>query len=78
MTATNSPHSILADYGSHQQDDSDISASFVNEWLGALTDSVLGCLVVQIMKLDHLSRAGAAQLCVDIDYLRFLSNVTRR
>lgn len=49
----------------------DVGSQFVNEWLGAIVDSILGYFLAGVLQLSHLSRSGAAQLCVDIDYLRY-------
>lgn len=55
-------------------EETDVASSFVNEWLGAIADSVVGVFVLQVLRLDTLSPAGSAQLCVDLDYLRYLLN----
>lgn len=54
-------------------EESEVASNFVNEWLGAIADSVVvGVFLLQVLKLDTLTSAGAAQLSVDIDYLRFV------
>ena len=53
-------------------EETEVASSFVNEWLGAIADSVVGVFLLQVLKLaqNSLTAAGSAQLCVDIDYLR--------
>lgn len=43
---------------------------FVNEWLSAVADAAVGLLLAQILRVEALSRTGAAQLVTDLDYLR--------
>jgi hypothetical protein len=44
---------------------------FVNEWLSAVADAAVGLLLAQIARIETLSRAGAAQLVTDLEYLRY-------
>ena len=62
ITITNTNNSI--------DDNIDITSLFINEWLGAIVDSILGYFLAGILQLNRINRSGAAQLCVDIDYLR--------
>lgn len=47
----------------------DRSLQFVNEWLVAVTDYVVGLFLVQVVKLENLSAKGCFQLSADIGYL---------
>ena len=47
----------------------DKSLQFVNEWLMAVTDYVVGLFFVQVMKFESLSVKGCFQLAADIGYL---------
>jgi hypothetical protein len=44
---------------------------FVNEWLSAVADAAVGLLLAQIARIETLSKAGAAQLVTDLEYLRY-------
>jgi hypothetical protein len=44
---------------------------FVNEWLSAVADAAVGLLLAQTARIEALSRAGAAQLVTDLEYLRY-------
>lgn len=68
--AAMSLNAAAADRSPRAEEAIDIGAQFVNEWLGAIVDSILGYFLAGVLQLSHLSRSGAAQLCVDIDYLR--------
>lgn len=50
-----------------QEDDR--SLQFVNEWLTAVSDYVVGLFLVQVMKMESLSTKGCFQLGADISYL---------
>lgn len=45
---------------------------FVNEWLSAVADAAVGLLLAQLLRVEALSRTGAAQLVTDLDYLRYV------
>lgn len=47
-----------------------LSMTFVNEWLGAIVDSIVGVILAQIVQITVLSPSGRAQLEVDVSYLR--------
>lgn len=47
----------------------DRSLQFVNEWLTAVTDHVIGLFLAQVMRLNNLSTKGCFQLGADIGYL---------
>lgn len=59
-------------YHSESVEDTDIAGVFVNEWLGAIVDTIVGLFVAQVLQLDSVRPQGAAQLCVDIDYFRYV------
>ena len=46
-----------------------LSMTFVNEWLGALVDSIVGAILAQAVQIQALSPSGRAQLEVDLAYL---------
>jgi hypothetical protein len=50
---------------------------FVNEWLGAIADAIVGLIVAQIGNIRILTSIGAAQLVVDIEYIRSVSCLSR-
>lgn len=52
-------------------DTSNAVLSFVNEWLSAISDAVVGLLIVQIFQIPFLSLAGCTQLATDVEYLRY-------
>jgi hypothetical protein len=52
------------------EDEDAAALSFVNEWLGAITDATIGILLVQIAQIQSLSPQGRDQLVVDIEYIR--------
>lgn len=65
----------LATEMSVEEEDEDAAAlAFVNEWLGAIADSAVGLVVIQLVKIPSLSPQGRAQLVVDIEYI---SNVVQ-
>ena len=47
---------------------------FVNEWLTAASDSVIGLLLTQMVQIKILSPSGRAQLLVDLNYMRYLKH----
>ena len=49
--------------------DETASLNFVNHWLGALGDALVGALVASVVQIKQLSSTGRAQLAVDLDYL---------
>lgn len=52
-------------------DEEEVAATgFVNEWLQAIADAVVGLLLVQIASVQCIGPLGRAQLRVDIDYMR--------
>ena len=55
-------------------DDEDESAvvAFVNEWLGAVADAIVGLVVVQLCRITVFSNQGRAQLHADIEYLKLV------
>lgn len=55
-----------------EADDDDATGVFINEWLGAIVDSIIGYIIVQILGWKGISGSGRAQLCVDLDYLRLV------
>ena len=50
-------------------DEEAAALAFVNEWLGFISDAIVGLLLLQIAAIPKLSRQGATQLTVDIEYL---------
>lgn len=42
---------------------------FVNEWLRAVADCVVGLVAAQLLRVSSLSEGGAAQLRADLEYL---------
>ena len=56
-------------------DDSQQQLLFVNEWLTAIADAVVGLFLCRILEIEQLSALGAAQLIVDLDYLRYVKLV---
>ena len=52
--------------------DDDVTGVFINEWLGAIVDSIIGYIIVQILGWKGIGNSGKAQLSVDLDYLRFV------
>lgn len=54
----------------HDHDD-DPSSIFVNEWLGAVADFMVGQLLVRLVRIEKLSAFGRAQLKIDLEYLRY-------
>ena len=59
--------------GGEEQNDANVALSmtFVNEWLGAIAESVIGIIFAQIVRIPVLSPPGRAQLEVDLVYIRF-------
>lgn len=55
----------------HTEDpvEEDRSLQFVNEWLTAVSDYVVGLFLTQVMRLEALSTKGCFQLNADIGYL---------
>jgi hypothetical protein len=53
------------------EEDEAASLAFVNEWLGATSDSAVGLLLVQLVGIRCISPAGLIQLTVDLDYIRY-------
>jgi Golgi complex component 7 (COG7) len=51
-----------------------LSMTFVNEWLGAISDSVVGVIFSQIVQIQILSPIGRAQLEVDLAYISNVIN----
>ncbi len=51
--------------------DSAAVLKFVNEWLGAIADAIVGLLLGQVAHVPVLSTAGCAQLITDLEYLRY-------
>ena len=49
--------------------DDEAVVKFVNEWLGAISDAIIGSVLVQICQIAVLSPTGCAQLLTDIGYL---------
>lgn len=45
--------------------------SFVNDWLGAFSDSILAFMLCQILTVPKFSNHGRNQLTSDFDYFRF-------
>lgn len=75
--------STVATMGSLQNYDDDLEGSdakvamsmtFVNEWLGAISDSVVGIIFSQTAKIPVLSPIGRAQLEVDLAYVSNVIN----
>ena len=60
-------------YDGEEQNDANVALSmtFVNEWLGAIAESVIGIIFAQIVRIPVLSPPGRAQLEVDLVYIRF-------
>ena len=46
------------------------SMQFVNEWLTAISDSVLAIFISQVLRVQRFSNLGVFQVLTDIDYLR--------
>ena len=53
-------------------DDESIALAVVNEWLGFIADAIMGLIVLQIVKISKLTRYGAMQLSVDIEYIGYV------
>ena len=51
-----------------------LSMTFVNEYLGAIADSVVGLIVTQLAQIPCLSPQGRAQLEVDLAYVSNVIN----
>lgn len=49
--------------------DDEAVIKFVNEWLGAISDAIIGSVLVQLCQITVLSATGCAQLLTDIAYL---------
>ena len=43
---------------------------FVNEWLSAVADAIVGVVLSQVLAVAELSAMGCAQLLTDLEYLR--------
>ena len=52
-----------ADYNA--ADDDTAALNFVNDWLGALGDALVGLILAQVVQIKRLSSVGRAQLAVD-------------
>ncbi len=64
--AMTNKQSIVADY--NVADDDTAALNFVNDWLGALGDALVGLILAQVVQIKRLSSVGRAQLAVDLDY----------
>ena len=62
-------NSSSRDHEKHDHED-DPSFVFVNEWLGAVADYMVGQLLVRLVRIEKLSAFGRAQLKIDLEYLR--------
>ena len=49
--------------------DDEAVVRFVNEWLGAIADAIIGSVLVQLCQITVLSSTGCAQLLTDIGYI---------
>jgi hypothetical protein len=49
--------------------DDEAVVKFVNEWLGAIADAIIGSVLVQLCQITVLSSTGCAQLLTDIGYI---------
>ena len=49
-------------------DDDTAALNFVNDWLGALGDALVGLILSKVVQIKKLSGRGRAQLAVDLDY----------
>lgn len=58
-----------SDDGQTQIQDSAKSMQFVNEWLTAISDSVLAIFISQVLRVQRFSNLGVFQVLTDIDYL---------
>jgi len=47
-----------------------LQMAFVNEWLGFVADAIIGLVLVQVSTISKFSSSGAAQLAVDVEYVR--------
>jgi hypothetical protein len=47
----------------------DRSLRFVNEWLSAVADYVVGLFIVQVLRLRSLSGKGCFQMSADVTYI---------
>lgn len=53
-----------------EEESSQLTMQFINEWLTAIADAVVGLVVSCVLEIKTLTIIGAAQLVTDIDYLR--------
>lgn len=67
LSTSESEPSLFATEDAEEEDD---VLRFVNEWLGGISDYVVGVLLGQLAQIVQLSPLGKAQLRVDLTYLK--------
>jgi hypothetical protein len=70
-TAIQSSQSFDSEDGDGSEAKVALCMTFVNEWLGAIVDSIIGNILAQVVQIQVLSPSGRAQLEVDLAYLRY-------
>ena len=51
------------------EDDDIVTQAFINDWLAAISDSIIFLVAAQFVKVETLSARGAEQMAIDIAYL---------
>ena len=53
-----------------EEDHEVIAVNFVNDWLGAIADAIVGLVLSWLMRIPELSKQGRVQLAADLGYLK--------